>query len=123
MKKTLLLIATMLCCAMSIFAQNDKISYQAVVRDTENKLVANKSVQVTVNIYNGDETTAAYTETQTTQTNYTGLISLLIGPDGNNAGWNSIQWNKARIETTVTLNGTVLGTLEMPLTAVPYAMY
>ncbi len=41
----------MLCCAMSIFAQNDKISYQAVVRDTE---------------------------TQTVTTNYNGLISLLI---------------------------------------------
>ena len=51
MKKTLLLIATMLCCAMSIFAQNDKISYQAVVRDTE---------------------------TQAVTTNYNGLISLLI---------------------------------------------
>ena len=51
MKKTLLLIATMLCCAMPIFAQNDKISYQAVVRDTE---------------------------TQAVTTNYNGLISLLI---------------------------------------------
>ncbi len=68
----------MLCCAMSIFAQNDKISYQAVVRDTENKLVANKNVEVTVNIYNGTATTAAYTETQAVTTNYNGLISLLI---------------------------------------------
>ena len=113
----------MLCCAMTMFAQNDKISYQAVVRDTENKLVANKSVEVTVNIYNGTATTAAYTETQTVTTNLNGLISLQIGPDGTNAGWNSIQWNKARIETTVKLNGTQLGTLAMPLTAVPYALY
>ena len=126
MKKTPLLIAMMLCCAMTIFAQNDKISYQAVVRDTENKLVANKTVEVTVNIYNGPETAtsdAVYTETQTVTTNLNGLISLLIGPDGNNAGWNSIQWNKARIETTVTLDNTSLGTLKMPLTAVPYALY
>ena len=123
MKKTLLFVAMMLCCAMTMFAQNDKISYQAVVRDTANKLVANKSVQVTVNIYNGTATTAAYTETQTVTTNLNGLISLQIGPDGTNAGWNSIEWNQARIETTVKLNGTQLGTLTMPLTAVPYAMY
>jgi predicted nucleic acid-binding Zn-ribbon protein len=108
---------------MTMFAQNDKISYQAVVRDTANRLVANKSVQVTVNIYNGTATTAAYTETQTVTTNLNGLISLQIGPNGTNASWNSIEWNKARIETTVKLNGTQLGTLAMPLTAVPYAMY
>ena len=124
MKKTLLLIAMMLCCAMTIFAQNNRISYQAVVRDTENKLVANKDVQVTVNIYNGDATTAAYTETQTATTNLNGLVSLLIGngtvTDGN---WGLIDWKTAHIETTVTLAGTSLGTLAMPLTAVPYAMY
>ena len=114
----------MLCCAMTIFAQNNRISYQAVVRDTENKLVANKDVQVTVNIYNGDATTAAYTETQTATTNLNGLVSLLIGngtvTDGN---WGLIDWKTAHIETTVTLAGTSLGTLAMPLTAVPYAMY
>ena len=112
----------MLCCVMTMFAQNDKISYQAVVRDTENKLVPNKSVEVTVHIYNGNATTAAYTETKTVTTNLNGLISLQIGPDGTDADWNSIQWSNARIETTVKLDGTELGTLEMPLTAVPYAM-
>ena len=122
MKKALLLIAMMLCCVMTMFAQNDKISYQAVVRDTENKLVPNKSVEVTVHIYNGNATTAAYTETKTVTPNLNGLISLQIGPDGTNADWNSIQWSNARIETTVKLDGTELGTLEMPLTAVPYAM-
>jgi len=127
MKKTLLLIATVLCCATTIFAQNNKISYQAVVRDTENKLVANKTVEVTVNIYNGPETAtsdAVYTEThENVQTNVNGLISLLIGPDQTDDAWNSIQWNQARIETTVTLDNTSLGTLKMPLTAVPYALY
>ena len=126
MKKTLLLIALVLCCATTIFAQNNKISYQAVVRDTENKLVANKDVEVTVNIYNGPETAtsdAVYTETQTVTTNLNGLISLMIGPDVATPAWNSIQWNQARIETTVTLDNTSLGTLKMPLTAVPYALY
>ena len=124
MKKTLLLIALMLCCATTIFAQNNKISYQAVVRDTENKLVANDTVKVTVKIYNGDATTAAYTETQTATTNLNGLVSLLIGNGTVTGGnWGLIDWKTARIETTVTLAGTSLGTLAMPLTAVPYAMY
>jgi len=124
MKKTLLLIALMLCCATTIFAQNNKISYQAVVRDIENKLVANKTVEVTVKIYNGDAATAAYTETQTATTNLNGLVSLLIGNGTVTGGnWGLIDWKTARIETTVTLAGTSLGTLAMPLTAVPYAMY
>lgn len=113
----------MLCCVTTIFAQNDKISYQAVVRDPENKLVANKTVKVIVNIFNGTETTAVYTETQTTQTNYNGLFSMMIGPSQPNPGWNSIQWNHARIETSVSLADTPLASLEMPLTAVPYAFY
>ena len=122
MKKTLLLIAMMLCCAMTIFAQNNKISYQAVVRDTENKLVANKMVNVTVTITDADN--HSYTQEFTdVQTNLNGLISLMIGPDGENAAWNSIHWNHANVVTTVTLAGVEVGTLEMPLTAVPYAFY
>ena len=124
MKKILLFVAIMLCCAMSIFAQNDKISYQAVVRDTTNRLVANQTVTVTVNIFNGEETTAVYSEThENVQTNVNGLISLLIGPDQTDDAWNSIQWANARVETKVTLDGVLLGTLVMPLTAVPYALY
>ena len=127
MKKTLLLIAMMLCCATAILAQNNRISYQAVVRDTANRLVANKTVTVTVNIYNGDETTAAYTETHTNvQTNYNGLFSLQIGGGtATGVSWDEaeINWKDAKVITAVSLGGTQLATLEMPLTAVPYALY
>ncbi len=125
MKKLLLLVAIMLCCAMTMFAQNNKISYQAVVRNSENQLVANKSVDVTVEIFNGTETTAAYTETHTNvQTNFNGLISLQIGNGNVTSGnWNAIDWKNAKVKTAVSLDGTQLATLEMPLTAVPYAMY
>jgi len=125
MKKILLLVAIMLCCATAIFAQNNKISYQAVVRDTANRLVANKTVTVTVNIFNGDAQTAAYSETHTNvQTNYNGLFSLQMGNGTNQSGdWNAIQWKNARVTTAVSLDGTELATLNMPLTAVPYALY
>jgi hypothetical protein len=126
MKKFLFIVAMMLCCATTIFAQNNKISYQAVVRDTENKLVANKDVTVTVKIFDGDAQQPAYTQTyESVHANLNGLISLQIGPAQPNEAWNGIHWNNARIETTVTLDGesTPLGTLAMPLTAVPYAFY
>ena len=127
MKKLLLLVAIMLCCAMSILAQNNKISYQAVVRDTANRLVANKTVTVTVEIFNGTETTAAYTETHTNvQTNYNGLFSLQIGGGtATGVSWDEaeINWKDAKVITAVSLDGTELATLNMPLTAVPYALY
>ncbi len=115
----------MLCCATAILAQNNKISYQAVVRDTANRLVANKTVTVTVEIFNGDAQAAAYTETHTNvQTNYNGLFSLQMGNGTNQSGnWNAIQWKNARVTTAVSLDGTELATLNMPLTAVPYALY
>ena len=113
----------MLCCAMTIFAQNNnKISYQAVVRNNANELVANKMVNVTVTITDADN--HSYTQEFTdVQTNLNGLISLMIGPDGDNAAWNSIHWNHANVVTSVTLAGVEVGTLTMPLTAVPYALY
>lgn len=117
----------MLCCATAILAQNNRISYQAVVRDTANRLVANKTVTVTVEIFNGDAQTAAYTETHTNvQTNYNGLFSLQIGGGtATGVSWDEaeINWKDAKVITAVSLGGTELATLEMPLTAVPYALY
>ena len=74
-----------------------------------------------------DETTAAYTETHTNvQTNYNGLFSLQIGGGtATGVSWDEavINWKDAKVITAVSLGGTQLATLEMPLTAVPYALY
>lgn len=123
MKKNLLLIALALCCAMTMFAQNsNKISYQAVIRNNANELVANKMVNVTITIIDADNN--SYTqEFPEVQTNLNGLVSLLIGPDEPDFHWNSIHWDSASVVTTVTLDGEPIGTLTMPLTAVPYALY
>ena len=123
MKKNLLLIALALCCAMTMFAQNsNKISYQAVIRNNANELVANKMVNVTITIIDADNN--SYTqEFPEVQTNLNGLVSLLIGPDEPDFHWNSIHWDSASVVTTVTLDGEPIGTLTIPLTAVPYALY
>jgi len=49
---------------------------------------------------------------------------LQMGNGTNQSGdWNAIQWKNARVTTAVSLDGTELATLNMPLTAVPYALY
>lgn len=110
---------------MTMFAQNNnnKISYQAVVRNNANELVANRDVDVEIRIFNGD--LQVYAETHSgIHTNYNGLISLMIGAGERISGeWTAIDWRNAKAETTVTLDGEPVGTLVMPLSAVPYALY
>ena len=99
---------------LSLMAQSTgKISYQAVVRDGNNRLAVNTTVKVKVTIGN-------YVENFTNvQTNANGLISLLIG---NEAGFDAIDWSSASITTEVTI-GSEMVTNTVPVTAVPYALY
>jgi len=80
MKKIYTLIAGVMLTA-SIFAQApEKMSYQTVVRDASNNLVATQTVGIQINILQGSATgTAVYVETQTPTTNANGLVSLEIG--------------------------------------------
>ena len=65
----------------SIFAQApQKMSYQAVIRNTSGALVSSASVGMKISILQGTATgTVAYSETQTASTNANGLVSLEIG--------------------------------------------
>ena len=112
MKKLLTLIV-MVMLGLSLMAQSTgKISYQAVVRDGNNRLVTNATVAVKVTI-------GSYVENFTAvQTNANGLVSLLIG---NEAGFDAIDWSNATIKTTVHI-GSETVTNEVPVTAVPYAL-
>lgn len=112
MKKLLLLFAIILM-AMAAMAQSPKISYQAVMRDGNNRLAANTTVTVKVTIGSYEEVFSDV------QTNANGLISLLIG---NEAGFDAIDWSSASITTKVTI-GSETVTNTVPVTAVPYALY
>ncbi|MBP5495730.1 MAG: Vir protein, partial [Bacteroidales bacterium] len=81
MKKISSLIAILLLCAVTLFAQApEKFTYQAVVRNTNNNLVANSQVGVRVSILQGSASgSAVYVETQTGTTNANGLVTLSIG--------------------------------------------
>jgi uncharacterized protein (TIGR02145 family) len=112
---------------MTMLAQNGKISYQAVVRDSENHLVYDTPLQVTVALANSETGTAVYSEQHNVTSNANGLISLLIG-DGTalpGSDWNAVQWNTAWVTATIRKGGEsiALAVHHLPLSAVPYALY
>jgi uncharacterized protein (TIGR02145 family) len=106
-----------------------KMSYQAVIRDNSNALVANQLVGMQISILQGTASgTAVYAETQTPTTNANGLASIEIGGgtviSGNFA---SINWAngpyfiKTETDPTGGINYTITGTSQ--LLSVPYALF
>lgn len=121
MKKTLSIIIFSMLIVLTSWAQGGpKMNYQAVLRDSQNKLVANTAVQVTLTVQNAAGV-AYYTEPQTTvNTNQNGLMTLTFGGGEN---WNNINWKDANlvIDATWGEGNNIKDTAVM--TAVPYAYY
>lgn len=65
----------------SVFAQApEKMSYQAVIRNSTNALVINQAVGMQISVLQGSVSgTAIYVETQTPTSNANGLVSVEIG--------------------------------------------
>jgi uncharacterized protein (TIGR02145 family) len=114
----------------SIFAQApQKMSYQAVIRNTSGALVTSTSVGMKISVLQGTATgTVAYSETQTASTNVNGLVSLEIGSGtivtGTFAGinWaNGPYFIKTETDPTGGTAYTISGTNE--LMSVPYALF
>ncbi|MCB8964380.1 MAG: fibrobacter succinogenes major paralogous domain-containing protein [Bacteroidales bacterium] len=124
--KRLFTLSILLLLALGIFAQMPKgFSYQAVVRNSNGKLVDNKQVGVRFSILQGSaEGSAVYTETQTLTTNANGLLSVAIG---SGAGFDAIDWAggsyflKSEIDPNGGTDYTVTGVSQ--LLSVPYAMH
>lgn len=115
--KELLSVLALLLAVVFATAQTPKINYQAVVRDSHNRLVANTTIQVEVTVtYNG----GTYSENLSGTTNANGLLSLEIGGDSN---FNLIDWSTATIQTTAHLPGNETLQDEVNVTAVPFALY
>ncbi len=93
--KTLLLISAIVLLTANTWAQSpDKMSYQAVIRDADNAVVADQAVGMQISILQGSVYgLSVYVETHKPTTNSNGLISLEIGAGtvvmGNFAG---IDW-------------------------------
>ena len=124
MKKIILTVA-MAILAMVSFAQIPQaMSYQGVVRDADNKLVADKQVTVSVQILQGaDDGTAVYSENHEVTTNANGLMTFELGSkDAENFA--KIDWSNAPyfVKTVAEFDGKQISGVT-PLLAVPYALY
>jgi hypothetical protein len=80
MKKIITTCAVILMTAC-VFAQApNKMSYQAVIRNSSNALITNQAVGMQISILQTSSSgTAVYVETQTLITNANGLASIEIG--------------------------------------------
>ena len=124
MKKITTILAVILLLAVSMTAQNPKLSYSAVVRNSANELVANENITVAVAIANDASGTAVYAETHNVTTNANGMVSLTIGEGtGATGSLADVTWKTAYITATYTLPGGATVVNTVPVSAVPYALY
>ena len=115
---------------VSVFAQApQKMSYQAVVRNANNSLVANQNVSVRISILQGTATgSVVYMETQTVTTNTNGLMTLSIGEGIEVSGtFSGIDWADGPyfLKSEIDPDGGVSYAIEsvQQLLSVPYALY
>jgi uncharacterized protein (TIGR02145 family) len=130
MKRTITLIAILLLCAVSLFAQTpEKFSYQAVVRNASNALVTDAQVGVRVSILQGSANgNAVYVETHSANTNANGLLTVEIGGGTAQEGtFTDIDWANGpfflKTETDPNGGSSYTVTSTQQLLSVPYALY
>jgi len=130
MKTKIYSILAGLLLTVSVFAQApQKMSYQAVIRNSSNALVTSTLVGMKISVLQGSPTgTVAYSETQSPTTNANGLVSLQIGSGIVVSGtFTAINWATGpyfiKTETDPTGGNaySIIGTSE--LTSVPYALF
>ena len=121
MKKNLLLISVIVFgCCWAMYAQNNRVSYQAVVRDSTNHLVV--ETPLIVNVTLTDSLNNFYSESHSVTSNPNGLISLWIGDGVYVSGnWNNLVWNKVTVESKIyrQSDGKHIVTHSVPIAAVP----
>ena len=127
MKRIFTSIAMMLLMMVAFAQVPQKMSYQAVVRNSAGTLVSETELPVIVSILQGSEDgESVYTETHQVKTNKNGLISLEIGAgfaEGNN-DFSTIDWANGPyfIMTQIIVEGMPI-TITSELLSVPYAQY
>jgi len=128
MKLTLIILLFVI--TLNAFAQSpEKMSYQAIIRDRDNSLVANSKISLKIIIHQGTVTgTAVYQETHSIQTNNNGLASVEIGTGIIVTGaFSKIAWEHGPyfIETQVDITGGINYNIISisQLLSVPYALH
>jgi hypothetical protein len=129
MKKVLAVISVVLTVFSAIAQAPQKMSYQAVLRNSGNQLLVSTQVGMQISVLQGSANgPAVYVETQNPTTNLNGLVSLEIGTGTIELGqFVLINWAQGpyfiQTETDPTggSNYTITGTSE--LLSVPYALF
>src|SRR5680860_407657 len=112
------------------FAQTpEKMSYQAVIRNNNNELVANSNVNLNIILKRGSpDGYIAFQENHQAMTNANGLVSLQIGEGSKEVGeFSGIDWSQGpyfietKLDVTNTQDFSVTGVSEM--LSVPYALH
>jgi hypothetical protein len=129
MKNFFTLLAALVITASTFAQAPEKMSYQAVLRDSGDALVTNQAVGMQISILQTTATgTAVYVETQTPTTNVNGLVTLEIGTGSVVSGdFTTIDWSadsyfiKTETDPTGGTSYTITGTSQ--LLSVPYALH
>lgn len=128
--KKLYIILAMALFSLNVFAQApEKMSYQAVIRNSSDALVTSSPVGIKISILQGSATgTAVYEETQTASTNANGLVSIEVGNGTVVSGtFNTIDWStgsyyiKTEVDPTGGTTYSISGSSQ--LLSVPYALF
>src|SRR5690606_19561339 len=128
--KTLYTLIAFLAINFTLFTQApQRLSYEAVIRNSSGGLVISHAVGMKISILQGTSTgTAVYAETHTTTTNANGLATIEIGGgivvSGTFTGinWGSgPYWIKTETDPEGGTSYTIKGT--NPILSVPYALY
>ncbi len=107
----------------------EKMSYQAVIRNSDNQLVTNTDIGMQISILQDSHTgIPVYIERHFPTTNDNGLVSIVIGEGIIVTGsFTTIDWNDGTyfIKTEVDLNGGANFTIEgtSQILSVPYALH
>lgn len=125
MRKIYSILAAVLITASALAQAPNKMSYQAVIRNSSDQLVANTKVGMRISVLQGaTDGAAVYTEIQTPTTNANGLVSIQIGGGD---GFDAIAWGsgsffvKTETDPTGGTDYSIVGASQ--LLSVPYALY
>ena len=129
MKLTLIVLAALILTTILRGQSPEMMSYQAVIRNTNNQLVINHKIGMQISILQGSANgLPVYIETQTPTTNGNGLVSMEIGNGTTVSGdFSTIDWAngpyfiKTETDPTGSDSYTITGTCQ--LLSVPYALH
>lgn len=128
--KRILFQLFLLLVAINLLAQiPQKMSYQAIIRNSSDKLIINSNIAMRISLLQGSVTgMVAYSETHSAKTNANGLVSFEIGGglivSGN---FNTVDWSagpyflKTETDPAGGTNYSITGTSQ--LLNVPYSLY